>query len=132
MIVTDYDYEPHRRTPYDLGLDRVVALDAEGEFMGKEKLREISMAPPNRFVTLRVEGDVAPPYGAGLTREGEDVGVLTSPAHSPRFGNLGIGIVRTDVASVGTRVEVTLEQGTTTATVDVLAIHDPHKRRPRS
>jgi aminomethyltransferase len=132
MIVTDYDYESHRRSPYDLGLDRVVALDTEGEFMGKEKLREIAAAPPNRFRTLRVEGDVLPPYGATLSAEGEEVGVLTSPAQSPRFGTLGIGIVRTDAATEGTRVEVALDGGTTWATVDVLAIYDPQKRRPRS
>ena len=132
MIVTDYDYEPHRRTPFDLGLDRVVALEAPGEFMGKERLREIAAAPPNRFKTLRVDGDVLPEYGAAVTKDGEEVGTLTSPAISPRFGNLGIAILRTDVAAEGVTVEVALGAGTVGATVDVLAIHDPEKRRPRS
>jgi aminomethyltransferase len=132
MVVTDYDYEPHRRTPFDLGLDRVVALEAVGEFMGKERLREIAAAPPNRFRTLRVDGDVLPEYGAAVTKDGEDVGTLTSPAISPRFGNLGIAVLRTDVAAEGTAVDVALGAGTVGATVDVLAIYDPQKRRPRS
>ena len=38
MVVTDYDYAEHERTPYDLGMDRVVALGAPGAFMGKDRL----------------------------------------------------------------------------------------------
>jgi aminomethyltransferase len=134
MIVTDYDYEAHERTPYDLGLDRVVALDADGAFMGKEALREVATAPPNRFKTLRLEGSGSdlPEYGAAVTVAGEEVGVLTSPATSPAFGPIGIAILRTDVAAEGTTVDVALGEGTVPATVDVLAIVDPEKRRPRS
>lgn len=131
MIVTDYDYAPHERSPYDLGLDRVVALDAPGEFMGKARLREIAADPPNRFKTLRIDGEALPPYGAVVTKEGEEVGVLTSPASSPLFGAIGIAILRADVASDGTVVEVALDGGTVGATVDVLSVYDPAKRRPR-
>ena len=103
MVVTDYDYAAHERTPFDLGMDRVVALDAAAEFMGKERLREIAADPPNRFKTLRVEGDTLPEYGAVVTRDGEEVGVLTSPALSPKLGNIGLAILRTDVAADGSR-----------------------------
>ena len=63
MVVTDYDYEAHERSLYDLGLDRVVALDAEGAFMGKDVLRGIAADPPNRFKTLRLEGTSSPSTG---------------------------------------------------------------------
>ena len=132
MIVTDYDYEAHQRSPYDLGLDRVVKLDGAGEFMGKEKLREIAADPPNRFKTVRLGGDVLPAYGAVLRKDGEEVGVLTSPAESPRYGNIGLAIIRTDAAVDGEEVEVEVEAGPIPGTIDVLAIHDPDKRRPRS
>ena len=131
MVVTDYDYASHERTPYDLGMDRLVALDGPGEFMGKDRLREVAADPPNRFKTLRVDGDTPPQYGAAVTKNGEDVGVLTSPAISPTFGNIGIAILRTDVAGDGTTVEVAVGDGSVPATVDQLAIHDPSKRRPR-
>jgi aminomethyltransferase len=131
MIVTDYDYEAHQRSPFDLGLDRVVALDADGEFMGKEALRAIAADPPNRFKTLRLQGEELPEYGATVTKDGEEVGVLTSPAVSPAFGPIGLAILRTDVAAEGTAVDVALGEGTIGATVDVLAILDPEKRRPR-
>jgi aminomethyltransferase len=132
MVVTDYDYGEHERSPYDLGMDRVVALDVPGEFMGKDRLREVAADPPNRFKTLRVEGDTLTEHGAAVTRDGEEVGVLTSPAISPRFGNIGLAIIRSDAAGDGTIVEVALGDGTVSATVDVLAIYDPQKRRPRS
>jgi aminomethyltransferase len=132
MIVTDYDYEAHQRSPYDLGLDRVVALDAEGAFMGKDALREVAAAPPNRFKTLRLEGQELPEYGAAVSKDGEPIGVLTSPATSPVHGPIGLAILRSDVADEGTTVDVTLGEGTIGGTVDVLAVHDPEKRRPKS
>jgi aminomethyltransferase len=132
MIVTGYDYDEHERTPYDLGMDRTVALDAEGEFMGKAKLREVAERPPNRFKTLRLEAGPLPAYGAAVSRAGEEVGVLTSPATSPILGNLGLAILRRDIAEDGTQVEVSVEDGTLGATVDTIALYDPKKRRPRS
>jgi quercetin dioxygenase-like cupin family protein len=132
MIVTDYDYAPHERSPFDLGLDRVVALDAQGEFMGKETLRELAADPPNRFKTIRLEGEALPEYGATVTRDGEEVGVLTSPATSPILGPIGLAILRTDAAADGTRVEVAAQGGPIAGTVDQLALYDPEKRRPRA
>ena len=112
MVVTDYDYAAHERSPFDLGMDRLVALDTAAEFMGKERLREIAADPPNRFKTLRVEGDTLPEYGATVTRDGEEVGVLTSPALSPKLGNIGLAILRTDAAADGSTVDVALGDGT--------------------
>ena len=131
MIVTGYDYQEHERTPFDLGLDRVVALDAPGEFMGKDRLREIALDPPNRFKTLRIDGDAIPGYGDAVTKDGEEVGVLTSSAISPKHGTLGISVLRTDVANDGMRVEVTVGGEAVGATVEALAVYDPQKRRPR-
>ena len=132
MIVTGYDYQEHERTPYDLGLDRVVALESDGEFMGKDKLRDVAASPPNRFKTIRLEGEPLPEYGAAVTKDGQEVGVLTSPAPSPRFGNIGIAILRSEAATEGDKVEVAVDGGAVPGTIDVLAIYDPNKQRPRS
>jgi aminomethyltransferase len=133
MIVTGYDYQEHEASPFDMGLDRMVALDGDGEFMGKNKLREIALDPPNRLKTVRLEGDTLPEYGASITLGGEDVGTLTSPAYSPTLGaNIGLAMIRTDVSSDGTKVDVALAGGTVTGIVDALAIYDPEKARPRS
>jgi len=132
LIVTDYDYEAHQRTPYYFNLDRFVRLDAPGEFLGKEKLRDVAAAPPNRLVTLRYEADALPEYGAAVTNGGEEIGVLTSPTETPRFGKIGIAIVPTTEAIVGNTVQVAVGDGTVDATVDVLPIYDTNKDRPRS
>jgi aminomethyltransferase len=132
LIVTDYDYEAHQRTPYDFNLDRLVRLDAPGEFLGKDRLREVAAAPPNRFVTLTYESETLPEYGAEVTQDGEEVGVLTSPTDSPRFGKIGIAIIRTERSTLGNTVQVAVGDGTVDATVDVLPIYDTNKDRPRS
>ena len=132
MIVTGYDYEEGQRTPYDFSFDRVVALAEPGEFLGKDRLREVAKNPPNRFKTLRLDGPELPEYGATVTKDGEEVGVLSSPADSPKFGPIGIAILRTDIAVDGNKVDVALGDTTVGATVDVLAIYDPDKKKPRS
>jgi glycine cleavage system aminomethyltransferase T len=130
MIVTDYDYEPGQRTPFDLGLDRFVALQELN--MGTEALRAVAADPPNRFVTVRLRGTELPEYGAPVTRDGEEIGVLTSPAESPRHGPIGLAILRAGDAAPGTAVTVEGPSGPIAGTVDVLSIDDPAKERPRS
>ncbi|MEX0743312.1 MAG: glycine cleavage T C-terminal barrel domain-containing protein, partial [Actinomycetota bacterium] len=132
LIVTDYDYEAHQRSPYDFNLDRLVALDRDLEFAGTEKLRAVAADPPNRFVTLKIEGDTLPEYGAEVTKDGEPIGVLTSPTDSPRFGRIGLAVLRSGHASTGTTVEVKVGEGTTPAIVDALPIYDTNKQRPRA
>jgi aminomethyltransferase len=131
MVVTDYDYEPHSVTPYDLSFDRLVKLDRD--FRGRDALRGVSANPPNRLKGLHLEGDEVPEYGAEVTRDGEAVGTLTSPANSPQFGVIGIAILDAGAAGAGERVDVAVGDATVPATVDAnAAIYDPEKRRPRS
>ncbi|MEX0754091.1 MAG: aminomethyltransferase family protein [Actinomycetota bacterium] len=133
MIVTDYDYEQNTRTPFDFNMDRLVATGkADAAFNGKAKLSEIAKNPPNRFKTVKWDGDLTPEYGSKLTSGGAEVGVLTSPCQSPTFGGIGLAILASDVASDGEKVEIAHESGAIPGTVDVLAIYDPNKTRPRS
>lgn len=130
MIVVGADYEPGGgRTPYDLSFDRLVQLNAG--FAGADALRPVAAAPPNRFVTLRIKADEVPEYGAAVMREGEEVGVATSTTISPRFGTIALAVLASSSAAAGTRVEVALGEGLVPATVDILSVYDPEKRRPR-
>ncbi len=131
MVVTGFDYEPHTLTPFDLGLDRFVKLDGPGEFLGKDKLREIAKEPPNRFKTILLEGDEVPEYGAEVTVDGEEAGTLTSPAASPLYGVIGIATLGTDIAKDGNTVEVAVGDGTVQGRITHNSIYDPEKRRPR-
>jgi aminomethyltransferase len=130
MIVLEYDYDPHERTPYDLSFDNLVALKS-ADFLGKKALLDVAENPPNRFKTLRLETDELPDYGVEVTLNGALVGTLTSPAPSPKFGPIAMAVLKTEVARDGTRLEVKSGDSTIGATVAPLAIYDPEKKRPR-
>lgn len=134
LIVLDYDYSAGERTPYDLSLDRLVALGSV-DFLGSDALRSVAAAPPRRMKTLCLqgldEGDL-PEYGAAVSCDGKPAGVLTSPATSPRFGPIGMAIIDTELALDGQRLRVEGPEGDLEATVAPLAIYDPDKRRPRA
>jgi aminomethyltransferase len=131
LVVLDYDYAAHERTPYDLSFDRMVAL-GKVDFLGSDALEKIAANPPRRFKTLRLEGEGLPDYGVDITRDGEPVGTLTSPAVSPRFGPIALAILDTPVSGDGERVEVNVGDQKAGATVAPLAIYDPEKKRPRA
>jgi aminomethyltransferase len=131
LIVLDYDYHAHERTPFDFSLDRLVALNGE-DFNGKAALRTISKNPPRRFKTLVLDSEELPEYGAAVTSGGEQAGTLTSPTKSTRFGQIGLAVLESRFAADGEKLEVALGDGTVTARVEVLPIYDPQKKRPRS
>jgi aminomethyltransferase len=131
LIFIGYDYFQHETSPYDMGLDAMIRLD-KGDFCGKAALEREAASPPNRFVTLVVDGPV-PEYGAAVTKDGAAAGTLTSPCESPTLGKvIGLAVLRADLARVGEQVEVAVEGGTAPATVAPLPIYDTEKRRPRS
>ena len=131
LIFIGYDYFQRETSPYDMGLDKLIRLD-KADFHGRQALQAQAAAPPNRFVTLVVDGAV-PEYGAAVTRDGEQVGTLTSPCESPTLGKvIGLTVLRTDLAREGEQVEVAVEDGTAPATVGPVPIYDPQKTRPRA
>jgi aminomethyltransferase len=131
LLFIGRDYFQHTTSPYDVGLDKVVRVDKAG-FCGKEVLAAEVASPPNRFVTLVVDGAV-PGYGAAVSKDGETVGTLTSPCESPTLGRvIGLTVLRTDLARDGESVEVAVDGGTAPATVAPMPLYDTQKRRPRA
>jgi aminomethyltransferase len=129
LIIIAVDYDPGERSPWDLSMDRFITTDTEN--VGAAALAERGANPPKRFKTLQIEGDSAPDYGAAVTRDGREVGTVTSPASSPRLGTIGLAILDADVATDGEKVEVAVGDGTAPAVVAPLSLLDPEKRRPR-
>ncbi len=132
LIMVGVEYSGRDVSPYDLSMDRSVQLGSDAEFVGRAALAAVAADPPNRFKTLMVQGDAAPEYGAEVYRGDEVVGTLTSVVTSPRYGVVGLAVLRSDLATNGTVLEVALEGGRTKASVADLSIHDPDKRKPRS
>ncbi|MBS0124171.1 glycine cleavage T C-terminal barrel domain-containing protein [Thetidibacter halocola] len=118
--------------PYELGLDRLVNLEMEAEFIGKAALRRIRDKGVTRMqVGLVIEA--APLKGPNTTfwpinRDGAEIGKVTSAVYSPRLGrNIALAMVAVEHAHVGMQVEVVLPAGPTVATVVERPFFDPKK-----
>ena len=128
LIVFEYEYEPGQRTPFDLGLDRMVSFNPDLDYIGKPALQKLAEDPPKRLKTLRLEPGELPEAGSDITRDGAVVGTLTSPTNSPRFGNIALAVLDSHAAANETVVSVDGH----TATVADLSIFDPQKVKPRA
>jgi aminomethyltransferase len=125
LIVIALDYQPGETSPYDVSLDRFVKLGTEN--VGSQALVATAANPPRRLKTLQIHSEAAPAAGADVTKDGEDVGTVTSPVDSPRLGPIALAVLATSAASDGEKVEV----GDAVATVGPLSLLDPEKKRPR-
>lgn len=134
LLFPDVDYFQHKTDPFEVRLDKLVKLDKPGDFVGKEALKRIAAeGTPRLLTTLRIEGDETPEYGAAVTQDGRDVGIVRSPAKSPTFGEqIAMAAIDRELNSEGTRVEVALGDGTVGATVAAFPFYDTEKTRPRS
>ena len=118
--------------PYELGLDRLVNLDMEAEFIGKAALARIrDEGVTRRQVGLVIEG--APLDGPNTTfwpvrKRGNAVGKVTSAIHSPRLEqNIALAMVDAECAELRTVLEVDAVSGTLRATVVERPFFDPRK-----
>jgi glycine cleavage system T protein (aminomethyltransferase) len=73
-------------TPSKLGADWAVKMQ-KPDFIGKEALLRMSEFPiQQRLAPIRFDGTAAPPEGAVLLANGQQVGHLTSSGYSPVLG----------------------------------------------
>lgn len=119
--------------PFELGLDRLVDLDMDTEFIGKAALRRIQeRGVTRRQVGLEIDGvALAGPNTTfwPVTDAGTTVGKVTSAIHSPRLDkNIALAMTSNDTALLGTRLEVVTDVGVRSATVVERPFHDPGKR----
>ena len=134
LLFPDVDYFQHKTDPFEVRLDKLVKLDKPGDFIGKEALERIAQeGTPRLLTTLRIEGDETPEYGAAVTKDGNEVGIVRSPAKSPTFGEqLAMAAIDRELNQEGASVDVALGDGTVSATVAPFPIYDSQKSRPRS
>jgi aminomethyltransferase len=122
--------------PFELGLDRLVDLDMDAEFVGKEALRRIKEeGVTRRIVGVEITG---PRLEMNDTRwpvriDGREVGAVTSATYSPRLEkNIGYAWVPVQHSDEGSAVRVETPDGWRQATVVSLPFVDPGKRIPKS
>jgi aminomethyltransferase len=123
--------------PFEMGLDRLVDLDMEGEFMGKEALRRIkSEGVTRRIVGVEIAGDRLEMNSTRWPVEIDgqrDAGTVTSAIHSPRLDkNIGFAWVPAERSAEGTELVVHTSSGKRDATVVPMPFVDPRKHIPKS
>ena len=126
----DMDIETN---PYELGLGRLIHLDSEVEFIGKQALLEIKNSKlTRRQVGLQIDGE---PLSGPNTRfwpiecEGTTIGKVTSAIYSPRLReNIALAMVSIDYAWLGRQFNINTPEGVLKATVVEKPFFDPKKK----
>jgi aminomethyltransferase len=118
--------------PYEIGLGRLVDLEMDAHFIGKEALQRIhDEGVSRRQVGLVIDAD--PMTGPNtafwpVIRNGSTVGKVTSAVYSPRLEqNIALAMVSIDATELGTTLDVSRSTGTARATVVPLPFFDPTK-----
>ncbi|GGB81669.1 hypothetical protein GCM10011352_04280 [Marinobacterium zhoushanense] len=119
--------------PYELGLDRLVELDMEAEFIGKAALKRIrEQGVSRKQVGLVIDGAALSGPNTrfwSVEKEGHSVGKVTSAIFSPRLEkNIALAMVSAECAEVGMTLEVDMPNGKRTATVVERPFFDPNKK----
>ena len=102
--------------PYTIGLGRLVDLDQEIDFIGKDALRKIKdQGITEKLVGVELEGDPiikAPENFWQINSNDKKVGRLSRAFFSPRLKkNIGLAIVDIDFAAEGTAISVATPNG---------------------
>jgi aminomethyltransferase len=96
-----------RNNPFELGMDRLVDLDMDADFVSKDALTRIKRdGVSQRQIGLEFDGP--PIVGSNdefwsIRRDGVDVGYVTSAVYSPRLErNIALALVGAEHADIGT------------------------------
>lgn len=97
--------------PFEMGLDRLVDLDMEADFIGKTALKRIRDEGVKKYqVGLLFEGE--PIAGSNdehwpIMIDGRQVGCVTSAVYSPRLDqNIALAMMQKDYAEIGTKAVI--------------------------
>jgi len=108
--------------PYTIGLDRLVDVDQDIDFIGKEALKKINeIGPARKLVGIEIAGDPitsAPEQPWPVFSGDENVGHVSRCIFSPRLGkNIGFANVPTELSALDTELAIKCYLGDLTATV---------------
>ena len=121
-----------KNNPFELGMERLVDLDMEADFVSKAALKRIKEQGVSQlFVGLEIDGK--PFYGANeefwpLTRDGRQIGYVTSAIYSPRLEkDIALAMVARECAEIGTRAVVDMVGESRNCEVVPKPFYDPKK-----
>jgi len=119
--------------PFELGFDRLVNLDTDINFIGKEALKKIKQEGIKRKqVGLIIDCD--PLSGPNTTfwlieKGGKTIGKVTSAVYSPRLKkNIALAMVDVNHSELGNQLDVQTHEGKYSATIVEKPFYDPKKK----
>jgi aminomethyltransferase len=122
--------------PYELGLDRLVDVDKEADYMGKEALARIRQQGVSRkLVGIEIDGERLGFNSTKLSAKSGDreVGKVTSALYSPRLEkNIGYCWVPVELSAPGSTLTIETPGGDAEARVVPMPFVDPAKEIPKS
>ena len=119
--------------PFELGMDRLVNLDSEINFIGKDALKKIKQNGVKRIqVGLELESE--PLKGPNTTfwpviHNGENIGKITSAVYSPRLKkNIALGIINIEYSKLNTKLSTEIDGQDVKCIVIEKPFFDPRKK----
>jgi glycine cleavage system aminomethyltransferase T len=119
--------------PFELGFDRLVNLDTDINFIGKEALKKIKQEGIKRKqVGLIIDCD--PLSGPNTTfwpieKDGKTIGKVTSAVYSPRLKkNIALAMIEVNHSELGNKLDIETHEGKCSATIVEKPFYDPKKK----
>ena len=119
--------------PFELGMDRLINLDNDNKFIGKNALIKIkSRGVKRKQVGIIIDCD--PLKGPNTTfwpiiKNGNQIGKITSAVYSPRLNkNIALGMIEIDHTEINTLFEIEILNDLYNARVVEKPFYDPNKK----
>jgi glycine cleavage system aminomethyltransferase T len=119
--------------PFELGMDRLINLDNDNKFIGKDALIRIKETGIKRK-QVGIIIDCDPLKGPNTTfwpiiKNGNQIGKITSAVYSPRLKkNIALGMVEIDHTEINTLFEIEILNNLYNARVVEKPFYDPNKK----
>ena len=119
--------------PFELGLDRLVNLDNDIKFIGKDALKKIKQEGIKRK-QVGLELDCKPLKGPNTTfwsifKDGKNIGKVTSAVYSPRLKkNIALAMIEINNSKIGNNLRVVVNNEEINSKVIEKPFYDPKKK----
>ena len=119
--------------PFELGLDRLVSLDSDIDFVGKKALKKIKQDGIKRK-QIGLEIDCKPLTGPNTTFwplkiNDQKVGKITSAVYSPRLKkNIALAMIEINHSEIGTELKTETNEGNFSCKIVDKPFYDPKKK----
>ena len=119
--------------PFELGLDRLVSLDIETNFIGKEALKKIKLEGIKRK-QVGLELDCKALKGPNTTfwsinKDDKKIGKVTSAVYSPRLKkNIALAMIAIEHSEIGSKFKVKTNDSEFNCTIVEKPFFDPKKK----